>query len=148
MSIASRADLLAASGKRRFGELLLPVSGLTVRYRNLSELELAEFEMESLVAGDDGLESDPEAVKFARARLIVKCLVDEQGHQLLTPADLDFVNELDSDDTATLYDTLREFVGLARRVREARAKQEQAKKNSGSTDGGDSLLSSPRISAG
>jgi hypothetical protein len=148
MPTATRADLLAASGKRRFGEVSLPVSGLTVRYRNLSELELAEFEMEALVAGEDGLENDPEAVKFSRARLIVKCLVDEHGQQLLRPADLDGVNELDSDDTATLYDSLRDFVGIARRVRDARARQDAAKKNCGSTDAGDSPINSPRISAG
>lgn len=138
MKTASRADLLAAAGKRRFDSLDLPICGLTVRYRSLSELELSQFEMESLVAGPEGMQNDEEAVRNTRARLIVRCLVDDSGALLLNEADVDAVNGWDATDSALLYDRLRDFIGLSRRVREAQAAKDEAKKNSNTTTGDDS----------
>lgn len=138
MGTASRGDLLAAAGKRRFDTMELPVCGLTVRFRNLSELELSDLEMEALQEVEGSLQQDPEAVRHSRARLIIRCLVDDAGQPLLNPGDTDAVEALDAMDSALLYDRLREFVGIGRRVRDIQAAQEAAKKNSNSTSGDDS----------
>ncbi|MDE2426779.1 MAG: hypothetical protein KGO96_12830 [Elusimicrobia bacterium] len=140
--IATRADFLRPC-QRRFGELTLPFSGLTVRFRSLSELEFSQFEMDSLRASGDGDSFEPsdEAVRSTRARLIVLCLCDEGGVRILTSDDIESIECLDAGDTAALYDVLRDHCGLARRVTEAMARREAAKKNSNETDGGDSRSS-------
>ena len=43
MSLATRDQFLSAN-KRRFRDVTLPISGVTVRVRSLTELEKSEFE--------------------------------------------------------------------------------------------------------
>lgn len=128
MTFASRADFLAPC-PRRYGTFHLPHSGCTVRYRSLSEAEFARFEMESLKQTDDGLRTDEQRLEDCRGRLIVLCLCDADGKRILSDADVDAIGDLDAADTSALYDVLREHCGIARRVREAQARREGAKKN-------------------
>lgn len=129
---ASRGDFLA-SCQRRYGTFDLPVSGLTVRYRSLSESEFAQFEMDAYRRGDEGLETDEDKLASTRERLIILCLCDGEGNRLLNDGDLDAVGQLDAGDTGALYDVLKEHCGIARRVREAKQRQEALKKTSNRT---------------
>lgn len=140
----SRGDFLAGC-RRRFGTFTLPHSGQSVRYRSLSEAEFARFEMQTYKPSQEGegLETDPDALLNARERLIVLCLCDEAGNRLLTDADVDAISQLDAGDTGALYDVLREHCGIARRVREARARQEALKKSSPPIAAGDSPSALP-----
>lgn len=67
-----------------------------------------------------------DAVNNARARLICVCLADGDGNRLLSDNDIEQVNILDSADTMALYDELREFLGISKRVERA----ESLRKNS------------------
>lgn len=113
---ASRDDFLAlASGRRRFDSMLLPVSGLAVRFRNLSEAEYAEFQMSAMHRTEAGLEDDDQKLRNIRARLIVLCLCDDEGNPVLNDSDVETIGRLDAGDSTALYDRLREHCGLNRR---------------------------------
>ncbi len=124
----TRGDFLAPC-PRRYGEFTMPSTGVTYRYRSLSEAEFSEFEMALYVRDDDGLRTDDDRHKDMRGRLIVLCLCDENGERILTDGDVEKIGQLDAGDTGALYDALKEHCGLARRVRDAQAKREAAKKN-------------------
>ena len=113
--------------KRRYGTFTMMAAGLTVRYRSLSEAEFSAFEMDSLKQTDDGLRTDEERLEDARQRLIVLCLCDGDGAQLLNAGDVEAVSQWDAGDTAALYDVLREHCGIAKRVRDAAKKNLRAR---------------------
>jgi hypothetical protein len=125
----------------------MPSTGEVFRYRSLSEREFASYEMDSLKETDEGLRTDETRLEDARQRLIVLCLCDGEGNRLLTDADVDAIGELDAGDTGALYDVLREHCGIAKRVREAQAKREAAKKNPNGAHAGTSPSGSPGDSA-
>ena len=125
--LASRGDLLAPRGFR-YGTATLPVSGLAVRYRSLSDAGYSAFQVGGMVRGEDGNWIDDET-KLAtnRARLIALCLVDDSNTPLLTEADVSALSEnWDASDSAFLYGVLRQHCGIDRRPN---ARVEEAKKN-------------------
>jgi hypothetical protein len=115
VSLADRAGFLSLT-KRRFGTATLPVSGLVVRFRSLTEGENSALEVGNYSRDDDGrLQTDDERLADSRARFIVACLVDAEGNQLLDERDVERVKLLDAADTAALYDVLRDHTGLSSR---------------------------------
>lgn len=136
-SFATRAALLAvAAGGRRFGTFPLPVCGLTVRYRSLSELEFSQFQMDGMKRDADGeMLSDEDRMRDSRLRLIALCLCDEAGARLLNDGDLAALAALDSADAVALNDELRAFVGLTRNKQQQVRQTEDVKKNSPATAG-------------
>lgn len=126
-SYASRDDLLTPS-KRRFRDVTLPVSGQRVRIRSLMESEKEAFEAEMLTR--DGSTSKAR-LRDARRRLVVLCLVDENGDPLLQPGDVDALSSLDGADVGHLADEIQVHVGFKAGDLEANARQAEAmKKNS------------------
>lgn len=113
---ASRADLLAPRGVR-YGTMTLPVSGKMVRYRSLSDREYSQFQMGATREDPDGnLLDDPVRIATTRARLIVLCLVDQNGTAIFSEADISALAEsLDSADSASLFDRLKDHCGLNRK---------------------------------
>jgi hypothetical protein len=93
----------------RYMDTTLPVSGLTVRIRSLTELERTQFENSRF--GRDG-KLIPGRIEDSKARLICLCLVDDDGKQLLKAGDEQAVLSLDSADTGALYDACWEHVGF------------------------------------
>jgi hypothetical protein len=130
MTIASRADLLAPS-KRRFGEGILPISGMAVRFRSLSEAEYSAFEMERMRQDDDGrMVTEAEPLRTTRARLAVLCLCDESGAPVLGSADVEGLAEsIDLADSLFLFGRLQEHCGLLGNAQQLAAQLEAAKKN-------------------
>jgi hypothetical protein len=93
--------------------MTLPVSGLRVRFRSLTEREYAEFQRAP--SSDPEVSADVEEFYLkTRARLICLCLCDEAGRPILNPGDADELGALDAGDTAQLFDRLSEFCGLNR----------------------------------
>jgi len=125
---ADRAALLAPR-KVRYGTFTLPVLGLAVRFRSLSEMEYSDYQTSRMQApsgeGDD-LEGAAKAdLQAARPALIALCLVDAKGTNLFSPADLEGIAAaFDAGDSAALFDVLVEHCGLNRR-----RQVEAAKKN-------------------
>lgn len=98
MSVASRADFLAPA-KRRYKNIPLPASGLTARIQSLMEGEKEAYESAIYTKGR---EIARDKFENSRRRLIVLCLVDEDGQRTLSDADLDQLRNLDGADVAHL----------------------------------------------
>lgn len=106
------------------------VGGFEFRIRNLSEDEKSEFEASVLNSkGDYSLAK----VKRQRRRLIVLCLVDDAGDQLLRPGDELHLGPIDGAVTHQLYDACRKHCGFEE------GDLEELVKNSVGSRGGDSL---------
>jgi len=130
MTTATRADLLAPFVPT-YGFDRLPVTGRTVRFRSLSELEYQEFEMARIERDDVGrLVTREEAMRTTRARLAVCCLCDDAGERLMSPADVDPLSEsMDLADSLFLFGRLQEHCGLSGDLTTLADRREAAKKN-------------------
>lgn len=119
--------------KRRFGEVFLPGLGQKVRFRSLSEEEQSDFELASEWKRDETgeLYRDEVAVKQTRARLIILCLVDGEGNQVLCDTDIDQVMALDGKDIRLLFGEMQTHCGLVGREEEKKSDS----KPSGTTNG-------------
>lgn len=120
MSLATR-DTFLRPCQRRYVEVALPIAGATVRIQSLTELERTTFENSRF--GRDG-RILPGRLEDSKARLICLCAVDADGKPLLKPGDeRHIMDNMDSADSAFLYDACWEHVGFNRILRpEADAK--------------------------
>lgn len=109
MTTATRESFLRPFSPR-YTTVDLPVCGLTVRIRSLTELERTQYE-NSRYSRDGKL--IPGRLEDAKARLICLCAVDDSGAQLLKAGDEQAVLQMDSADTAALYDACWDHVGFA-----------------------------------
>lgn len=105
---ASR-EMFLAPAKRRFRDVYLPVRGQWVRIRSLTEGEKEAFEAS---LRDKSGEVTNESAKASRRKLIVLCIVDDQGNRLLSDADVDAMSELDGTDLAYLQEECQVFCGF------------------------------------
>ncbi len=106
--LATKQELMARRGQRRYQELTLPASGLAVRIRSLTEREYAEHEASML--GPD-YRVDAQKLLAATRRLIAMCLCDDQGNRFLDDADVELIADWDSKDTETLYEECLRLTG-------------------------------------
>jgi hypothetical protein len=110
--LATRDELLSApAGKRRFAKVALPVSGLRVRIRSLTELELSRYQSAMLAPGG-GIKRSK--LDDASRRLIVLCVVDGEGNPLFQDSDLQALADWDSADSGHLYDECAKHCGINR----------------------------------
>ncbi len=137
---ADRTALMGL-GRRRFGTVTLPMSGLVVRYRSLTEAEWSQYQQSMYRQLDDGsTETDPAQAPFYTARLICYCVCDADGKPILRPSvksddgktwiagDEEHVKGWDAEDVSALDDALQVHLGIANRAK--RAKVEELAKNS------------------
>lgn len=110
--LATAEQLMAATGKRRFKELSLPTSGLRVRIRSLTERELSRYQSATIASSGTGLKRSK--LEDASRRLILLCLVDHDGNQLLGNDDLLKLADWDAADTSFLYDECAKHCGINR----------------------------------
>lgn len=110
MSLATR-EIFLRKPTRRYRDVDLPASKITVRIQSLSELEKTEYERSIF---DKNGERIPGRIRDSKARLICLCLVNEDGTPMMLPGDEQDVLELDSADTSTLWDACWEHIGFAR----------------------------------
>lgn len=133
--LASVEDLFHSPPKRRYKRITLPVSGHTVRIRSLTELELSRYQAAVISSSGQGVIKD--RLVDANCRLLVLCLVDGEGNQMLTNKHLGQLLRWDGADTAYLYQETAKHVGVNSRDLDDLAK------NSAAIDVEDSPSSSP-----
>ena len=108
--LATAEQLMAAAGKRRFKELSLPISGLRVRIRSLTEREVSRYQSATIATSGVGLKRSK--LEDAGRRLIVLCLIDRDGNRLLNDGALAGFDEWDSADSGFLYGECAAWCGL------------------------------------
>jgi hypothetical protein len=105
-SLTTREEFLAARNRRRFKAVT--VGDFHFRIRSLTEREFAEI---------DAAQYDPETYKVtpdayaaSRRLLVVRCVCDADGNPVLTDADVDGLEDMDSEVAETLMSECWEFV--------------------------------------
>ena len=100
-------DALLGAAKRRFA--VMPIDGLgNVRIRSLTELERSR--LEASVRDKKGNLSSAKMLDL-KCRLIVLCVVDEQGNQLFTNSDIERLGQQDSRITNALVEAIQTHCG-------------------------------------
>jgi hypothetical protein len=110
--LATANQLFNSVGRRRYEELTIPTSGLRVRIRSLTELELSRYQSATIASTGTGLKRSK--LEDASRRLIVLCLVDGEGNPLLRDRDVARLAEWDSADTSFLYEECAKHCGINR----------------------------------
>lgn len=113
----SRDEFLQRT-KRRYANVTLR-DGQTVRLQSLTEGERSDFETAPIKQNDQQRE---ERLKATRMRLLVRCIVDNEGKRLFGNEEYGLLAELDSSDTSRLFDKALEHTGFAESDVEAIAK--------------------------
>lgn len=130
VSLASAAELgKALKGKRRYKTVTLPVSGLTVRIQSLTAGERARYEA-APISPDGKLRT--ERIADAESRLLVKCIVDENGNRLFSDAQIGELAEWDGADSAYLYRECTQLCGVNLNAIESLAKNSNGTGGDGS----------------
>lgn len=110
--LATREQLLSATtGKRRHEKVTLPISKLRVRIRSLTERELSAYQSATLGTGGGVKKSK---LEDASRRLIVLCVVDDEGNQVFQNADVGALANWDAADSGYLYDECAKHCGINR----------------------------------
>lgn len=109
---ASAEQLQAKAGRRRYGQTMLPIAQLMVRFQSWKEAELASYDAEVASTTGRGLRKD--RLEDATRRLLVRSLVDGNGNRLYGDDHADKLREWDAADTQHLYDAVRRHIGLDR----------------------------------
>jgi len=111
-TFAVAADLFGKGTKPRRYKVTdpLPVQGVKVRIRSLTEREVSEYQAQTIAKKGDGLRTD--RLKDANRRLIALCLVDGDGNPYVTPAMQTEMADWDAADTGFLYDECAKHCGL------------------------------------
>jgi hypothetical protein len=126
VKLSTLDELFGQVIKRRFKILdPLPVSGLQLRIRSLTEAELSDFNAEQLKKDGTGLSAAK--MKDSNRKLIALCVVDSEGNRLIPDTQRGRIAEWDSADTQVVYNECANWVGLKSDFLETFAK------NSGTT---------------
>lgn len=109
--IATLDDLFGRPCGRRFKVTEpLPVKGVPVRIRSLTEREVSAYNAEAVATKGDGLRKDK--LQDATRRLIALCVVDQDGNPLIPKAKITEIADWDAADTAFLYQECARFCGI------------------------------------
>lgn len=123
---ATREQLFdASSGKRRFADVTLPVSGLKVRIRSLTEKDLAEYQSAAIQTSTRGVQVRDERMRDANRRFIAACLVHQDGRLMLDRGEHDKLAGMDSVDSQHLYNECAKHTGVNRDDIEALVKNSE-----------------------
>lgn len=142
MALLSKEQIFAAD-KKKSKDIPVKEWGGTVRLQELSAADRDLWEAESFITepGDDG-ESQPRFnPKQARARLVVRCLVDENGKRMFSDDEVAAVGSLSASSVQKLFNTARTLNAISA------DDIEELEKNSGAAPSGDSSSSSASASA-
>lgn len=100
--------------KRRYKDVTLPCSGLTVRLQSLTEWELSNYQTEMLSKKGPAGSFSKSKLLDANRRLFLLCIVDESGARMLNESHLPVLAEWDSADTSYLYEECSKHCGINR----------------------------------
>ena len=104
--------MAAARKKRRFKNHTLPISGLKMRMRSLTEGEISRYQ--SVTVANSGVGLKRSKLEDASLRLIVLCLVDGDGNQLLKDNAVTDLTGWDHADSGSLYEECAKHCGINR----------------------------------
>lgn len=130
MTTEELAAAILATKKVRYSEpFTLPVSGLRVCVRSLTEKERAAYDSAEITGSESERE---ERVKDRMRRFITLVTCNPENKEVLfTPTSVSFLEDVDSADTTEIWSQGWRHVG-------ARKPLEEVRKNSEATDGGGS----------
>lgn len=111
--LLSRGDILAAPDRPE-RDVEMPEWGGTVRLRTLSGREVEEWQTEVLATGPKGKRRTD--VRGATAKLLVRCIVGEDGKPLFTEADVTALGEKCCAALQRLLNTALAMNGLDRKA--------------------------------
>jgi hypothetical protein len=138
----SRDDILKAEDIRA-EEVHVPEWGGTVLVRGMSGRQRDDFEASMLVRGPDGKPVDDAGMdsRDMRARIVSRCVVDEDGALLFTPADIEALSGKGAAALDRVFAVASRLSGLGARD------VEELAEDFGGTRGGGSPSNSPPTSA-
>lgn len=105
-------DQIFAADRRKFEDVKVPEWGGSVRLQELSASERDLWESEQITVSSDGsgAKFNP---KHARARLIARSLVDENGKRLFTDDEVAAVGSLSASKAQKLFDKARKLNAIS-----------------------------------
>jgi len=110
--LATLDDILAcANGNRRFREVTLPVSALTVRIRSLTEREASNYQAHVFSAANQQTRTN--RLKAANRLLIALCVVDAEGNRLIPDDRANDIADMDWKDAEHLYAVCAAHSGMS-----------------------------------
>lgn len=114
MALLSKAQILAAD-KKKSKDVPVKEWGGTVRLQELSAAERDLWESESFLTeeNDEGEEVARFNPKQARARLVVRCIVDETGKRLFTDDEVAAVGSLSASTVQKLFTEARKLNAIS-----------------------------------
>lgn len=142
MGLLTKAQILAADRKKTV-DVDVPEWNGSVRLRELSAAERDLWESESFTTleGDEGEVEVRFNPKQVRARLLVRCMVDEKGKRMFTDDEIAVVGDLSASTAQRLFKRAREINAISSDDIKA------LEKNSGAAPSGGSSSSSANASA-
>ncbi len=109
-TIATADQLFASGGKRRFDTVDLPVAGLTVRIRSLTERELSNYQARIQSSRDE--QQRHNRLAASNRQFIALCVVDDDGNPVIEPNQVGRLMEMDGADSSHLYDACARHCGV------------------------------------
>ncbi|MET9396279.1 hypothetical protein [Kitasatospora sp. NPDC002965] len=134
MALLSKAQIKQASDIK-VEDVDVPEWGGTVRVRGLTGAERESWEQAQMVAGPNGTRVQRPGLTDQRARLLVRCVVDEAGELMFDESDIKDLNAKASAALDRLVDVARRLSRLgANAAEEARGNSGAAPSGSSTTD--------------
>lgn len=107
----TREELLRPA-RRRVNVVTLPeLDGKKVRVQSMTAGERVQWRRKFVNSKGD---TDPETVLSANELIVLECVVDEHGHRMLTPEDIDALNEIDAAVVSRIADVAMKLSRLGR----------------------------------
>ena len=131
MALLSKAQITSADD-RKWEDVCVPEWGGTVRLLALSGTDREAWELSTMVMGPNGSVQRRNLVD-ARAKLLAKCLIDEDGHRLFTDKEVKDLSAKSGAVIDRLFDIARRMSGLGKDAVEAKAGNFEAGPSAGST---------------
>jgi len=131
MALLSKDAILAASDIP-YEDVEVPEWGGTVRVRGLTGAERDAHEVKMAEARRKGVALEVVLHNF-RARLVVKCLIDEQGNRLFSDDDAKVLGEKSAPVIDRLFDVARRLSGMTDDAVEQGKDNSESDQNASST---------------
>ncbi len=131
MALLGKDQILEADD-RKHQDIDIPEWGGTVRLMGLSGTERDAYEGSLVVLGSNGKVARHNLTD-ARAKLVAKCLVDDDGRRLFTDSEVKALGAKNGAVIDRLYDTAKALSGIGKEHVEAKAGNSGTGPSAGST---------------
>lgn len=134
MGLLTKDQILAADRKRTV-DVTVKEWGGSVRLQELSASDRDLWENESFLMGEDGAKFNP---KHARARLVVRCIVDGDGRRMFTDDEVASIGSLSASTVQKLFNAARKLNAIS----DSDIKELEGNSGGGPSDAGSSTSAS------